>query len=182
MGWFFSREKTVVRRFAPDLLRDSLLRKIDELYWVWMIATLALPALLGGLLHGSVDGLLGGFIWGGVVRIFLVHHVTWSVNSLCHSFGTRDFETTDESRNNSLIALLAFGEGWHHNHHAVPWSARHGLRRFQLDIRFACIRVLDRLGLVRDVKVYEHGANSPKINEAGDRPSRGASLPTSAPV
>jgi stearoyl-CoA desaturase (delta-9 desaturase) len=173
LGWFFSRQKTVVRRFAPDLLKDPVLRRIDDLYLVWIVATLALPALLGGLIHASAAGMLSGFVWGGLVRLFLVHHVTWSVNSLCHSFGTRDFATTDESRNNALIALLAFGEGWHNNHHALPWSARHGLKRFQIDISYLCIRALEWLGLVRDVKVVKDERPPRKPNAPGEPPRSG---------
>ncbi len=98
-------------------------------------------------------GVLSGLIWGGLVRIFLVHHVTWSINSVCHLWGAQPYRSNDKSRNNLVFGLLALGEGWHHTHHVFPTSARHGLRWWQVDISFYVIRTLALLGLARDVKV-----------------------------
>jgi stearoyl-CoA desaturase (delta-9 desaturase) len=152
-GWFFGRRKTVVRRFAPDLLGDAQLQAIDRRYGVWAVLSLSLPALLGLALGGTAGSALTGFLWGGLVRVFLVHHVTWSVNSLCHVLGGRPFASRDASTNFWPVALLTFGEGWHNNHHAFPASARHGLLRGQVDGNAWLIGVLARLGWVWDVKL-----------------------------
>ena len=101
---------------------------------------------------GSVPAGLTALLWGGLVRIFLFHHATWSVNSICHCYGKRPFQTRDESRNNWSIAIVALGEGWHHNHHAFPTSARHGLLRGHVDPSYLVIRCLERLGLTYNVR------------------------------
>ena len=101
----------------------------------------------------SWTGVLLGFIWGGLVRVFLVHHVTWSVNSVCHIWGSRPFQCHDESRNNAIFGVLAFGEGWHNNHHAFPTSARHGLRWWQLDVSYIIIWFMSKIGLASDVRL-----------------------------
>lgn len=163
IGWFFSRNKTKVRRFSPDLLSDPLIRAIDEYYALWALLSLLLPAVVGGLFTWSVRGAMGGFLWGGLVRIFLVHHVTWSVNSICHLFGSRPFATRDQSRNNGIMAILSFGEGWHNNHHAVAWSAHHGFRRGEIDISYAFIVVLEQLRLVWNVKRFDIHKRQPVI-------------------
>jgi stearoyl-CoA desaturase (delta-9 desaturase) len=152
LGWVFSdAEIADEQRYAPDLLADPVVRMIDRTFFVWVLAGLALPFGLGVALTGTVVGGLTGLLWGGAVRIFFLHHATFSVNSLCHFFGRRQFETGDESRNLAWLAIPTMGEAWHNNHHAFPTSARHGLGRFQIDPSAAIINVLERLGLVWDV-------------------------------
>ena len=139
------------KRFAPDLHADPGLRRINRRFPLIALASLAIPALAGYLIGGTVTAALSALIWGGLVRIFLVHHVTWSVNSICHFFGSRRFDTDDRSTNVFWLALPSLGESWHHNHHAFPRSAKHGLRWFELDPSAAVIGGLERLGLAWDV-------------------------------
>lgn len=147
LGWFFAEEKSAVRTFAPDLLRDPVVTAVDRLYPVWTLLSLAIPAALGFAADGA-DGAYRAFLWGGLTRVFVVQHVTWSINSIGHSFGARRFATPDASRNNKLLAWLALGEGWHNNHHAFPRSAIQGLRRNEVDLSGLLLRALERLGLV----------------------------------
>jgi stearoyl-CoA desaturase (delta-9 desaturase) len=114
---------------------------------------LLLPGVLGGVITLTWGGVWTGLIWGGLVRVFLVHHVTWSVNSICHMWGFRPYRSADESRNNYVVGMLALGEGWHNTHHAFPTSARHGLRWWQPDISYYIIRMLSWLGLAWDVRL-----------------------------
>ena len=116
-----------------------------------MVASLAIPALAGLLITGTPAGAATGLLWGGLVRIFLVHHVTWSVNSICHFVGSRRFETDDESTNVFWLAVPSLGESWHHNHHAFPRSAVHGLRRREIDPSGLVITGMEKLGLARKV-------------------------------
>src|SRR5262249_61847088 len=118
------------------------------------------PAGVGGLVAGTWAGALLGLLWGGLARTFLVHHVTWSVNSVCHLWGRRPFPSGDHSRNNFLLGVLALGEGWHNNHHAFPSSARHGLRWWEIDASYWVIRGLARLGLAWDVKLPANKARA----------------------
>jgi stearoyl-CoA desaturase (Delta-9 desaturase) len=127
-------------------------RNVDRLYFLWVTLGFVLPFAVGYLLDG-VRGGVEATIWGGLVRIAVFQHITWSVNSICHMFGRRDFDVRDESRNNWLLALPSLGEAWHNNHHAFPSSAVHGLGRFQVDLSALVIRGLERVGLVWDVKV-----------------------------
>ncbi len=120
---------------------------------MWVALGLLLPTLLGGLISLSWSGAFLGLLWGGLARIFLVHHMTWSVNSVCHLWGGRPFRAHDESRNNLVFGVLALGEGWHNNHHAFPTSARHGLRWWQIDMSYWVIRGLALLGLAWNVKL-----------------------------
>jgi stearoyl-CoA desaturase (delta-9 desaturase) len=152
VGWLFVGEVTDWSRYILDLLRDPMLVAVHRLYFVWVLAGLAIPAGLGGLLSGTAGGVLTGLLWGGLIRIFLVHHVTWAVNSIGHRYGSRPFPTADESRNNFWLALPSFGEGWHNNHHAFPFAAEHGLRWWQFDLNARLIRILERLGLAWNVK------------------------------
>jgi stearoyl-CoA desaturase (delta-9 desaturase) len=123
------------------------------MFAAWVALGLLIPAAVGGLLTGSWAGALTALIWGGPVRIFLVHHITWSINSACHIWGSQPFETNDESRDNVLFGLLAWGEGWHNAHHAFPTSARHGLAWWKLDVSYWFIWVLARIGLAWNVKL-----------------------------
>jgi stearoyl-CoA desaturase (delta-9 desaturase) len=155
MGWMLEeRRPASARRFAPDLREDPAIRFVDRFFPLWALLGLGIPFVAGFLLSGfSVLAGLTALLWAGLVRVFIQHHTTWSVNSICHIYGTRPFETEDESRNNVAVALMAFGEGWHHNHHAFPTSAKHGLRRFQVDPSYWLIRGLEKVGLAYDVKV-----------------------------
>jgi len=152
MGWMLSGTRRGLDRYVVDLQADPLVRWMSRRWWLWVFVGLALPAALGGLLTQSWLGVLLGFIWGGPVRVFLVHHVTWSINSVCHIWGTRPFRSRDESRNNVVFGVLALGEGWHNNHHAFPTSARHGLRWWQLDVSYLVIRGLALVGLAHDIR------------------------------
>jgi stearoyl-CoA desaturase (delta-9 desaturase) len=138
-------------RYAKDLLGDHDLRLISRLFPLWVAVGLAIPFALGFALSGSLKGGLTGLLWGGAVRILLLHHATFSINSLCHFFGRRPFATGDESRNLAWLAPIAFGEAWHNNHHAFPTAARHGLGRWQLDPSAWLISGLERCHLAWDV-------------------------------
>jgi stearoyl-CoA desaturase (delta-9 desaturase) len=118
-----------------------MLRAISDLFPLWALLGVVIPAAIGFAFAGW-HGALTGFLWGGLVRILLGHHVTWSVNSVCHLWGTRPYASGDESRNNAVVGLLAMGEGWHNNHHAFPSSARHGLRWWQIDLAYLLIQAL----------------------------------------
>ena len=152
-GWLFDGERTQARRFAPDLLKDPAIRFVDRWFFGWVALGLVLPFAAGFALSGwELTAGLSALLWGGLVRIFLLHHATWSVNSICHMYGSRPFDIEDESRNNAAVALVTLGEGWHHNHHAFPTSARHGLSRFQVDPTYAVIRMMELTGLARNVR------------------------------
>ena len=116
-------------------------------------AGLVIPSVLGGIITQSWVGALTGFIWGGMVRIFLVHHITWSINSACHLWGARPYRSDDESRNNAVFGIIGMGEGWHNTHHAFPTSARHGLRWWQIDVSYYAIRAMWLCGLAWNVKL-----------------------------
>ena len=152
VGWLFRAEGNAsIDRYAKDLKKDPDLVRISKAF-PWIVAfTFVLPAAIGYAVIGTVGGALSCALWGGLVRVFFVHHVTWSINSVCHFFGRRRFATTDESRNVFWLALPSFGEAWHHNHHAFPTSAAHGLRWYEIDISALLIRGLERLGLVWNV-------------------------------
>jgi stearoyl-CoA desaturase (delta-9 desaturase) len=152
-GWLFSRDYPRLQAYVPDLMKSRLLTAISKTFPIWALAGLVLPTLLGGLITMSWGGALFGFLWGGLARIFLVHHVTWSINSVCHLWGSRPYRSHDESRNNFVFGVLAMGEGWHNNHHAFPTSARHGLAWWQIDTSYYVIRVMEWLGLAWQVRV-----------------------------
>lgn len=151
LGWML-RDRFV--RSGPiydRLVEDPIVRWTDRLFPAFVVLSFALPAAIGGLVAGSWTGAWQGFLWGGAVRVFLGHHVTWSVNSVGHMFGSRPYETDDQARNNPIVALLGFGEGWHNNHHAFPKAAFLGHDWWQLDPGRWLIRTLESLGLVWDV-------------------------------
>jgi stearoyl-CoA desaturase (Delta-9 desaturase) len=152
VGWILEGDALADReRYARDLLADPVVSFVDRTFLVWVLAGLALPFALGVALSGTVVGGLSALLWGGAVRMFLLHHATFSINSLCHFFGRRRFATGDESRNLQWLALPTLGEAWHNNHHAFPTSARHGLRWWQLDPSAWLIAALAKLGLAWDV-------------------------------
>jgi stearoyl-CoA desaturase (delta-9 desaturase) len=152
IGWVFSdMEVADERRYAKDLISDPLIKFVDRTFVLWVIAGLAAAFGLGVLLTGSVIGGLTALLWGGAARIFFLHHATFSINSVCHFFGRRDYDTPDESRNVAWLAIPTWGEAWHNNHHAFPTSYRHGLRRWQIDPSAAMIRAMEITGLAWDV-------------------------------
>jgi stearoyl-CoA desaturase (Delta-9 desaturase) len=143
IGWFFGTVRGVPERDARHLYRDPMARFMSRTFLFWVALGLAIPF--------AVDG-WRGLLWGGLVRIFITHHITWSVNSICHQFGKRSFQTEDRSGNQWLVGLLGLGEGWHNNHHAFPESAFHGLRWYEIDLSGYLIRLLERLHLVNGVR------------------------------
>ncbi|MGZ6695467.1 MAG: acyl-CoA desaturase [Solirubrobacteraceae bacterium] len=153
-GWLFDRgQRTSARRFAPDLKNDPAIRFVDRYFLLWVLLGLAIPFAAGvALSGGSLAAGLTALLWGGLVRVFVLHHATWSVNSVCHMYGKRPFVTEDESRNNWVVAFVSLGEGWHHNHHAFPTSARHGLQGRQFDPSYMIIRAMEKVGWARNVK------------------------------
>ena len=142
MGWFLSIYHSEPEIYGKWLLKDQMVLFVSKTFFVWGALGFVIPYLLGGWT---------GVLWGGLVRVFLTHHVTWSVNSVCHIFGRRMFDTNDQSKNQWLVGLLAFGEGWHNNHHAFPRSAFHGLRWWQFDLSAYVIRLLELTGLAWNV-------------------------------
>jgi stearoyl-CoA desaturase (delta-9 desaturase) len=167
VGWIFrGKDMANPRRYAKDLLEDRDMQWISRTFPVWVAAGLALPFVLGLVLTGSLAGGLTGLLWGGAVRILLLHHVTFSINSLCHFFGRRPFATGDESRNLAWLAPIAFGEAWHNNHHAFPTSARHGLGRRQADPGAWLISGLERCHLAWDVVRISPGRQQAKRGPA----------------
>jgi stearoyl-CoA desaturase (Delta-9 desaturase) len=156
IGWMFRPECTAAHstRYARDVLGDKQIWWIDRYYWGWILLGLAIPAAIGGLFTASWSGAWTGFIWGGVVRMFLGQHALWlGIVTVCHLFGTRPFKSDDDSCNNVVVAILFLGDGWHNNHHAFPTSAKVGLRWWEVDMTWWVISALKRLGLVWDVKV-----------------------------
>jgi stearoyl-CoA desaturase (delta-9 desaturase) len=151
-GWMFVHEVIDWGRWIPDLLADRTLFRVSRLYFLWMFLGLAIPAAVCGLIGGSWMGALLGLLWGGLVRLFLLHHCTWAINSVTHIWGTRPYKSRDYSRNNALVAVVTLGEGWHNNHHAFPTSAFHGLTWWQIDPSGLVIRALRLCGLAWDVK------------------------------
>jgi stearoyl-CoA desaturase (delta-9 desaturase) len=152
LGWIFKPDPPALARYVKDLWGNRSLRVASALFPLWVVMGLLFPAVLGGLLTWSWLGVLLGLVWGGLARIFLVHHVTWSVNSVCHLWGSRPYREQDHSRNNFVFGILALGEGWHNNHHAFPTSARHGLRWWQVDVSYWVIRALALVGLAWNVR------------------------------
>jgi len=151
MGWLFRVPAPTRRRDAADLLIDRDLRVVSALFPLFAALTLAIPFFVGWAVVGTLGGAVTALVWGGLVRIFLAHHLTWSINSVCHMFGKHPFRTTDQSRNVAALAVLSLGESWHNAHHAFPTLARHGVDRRQIDLTAVCIRAWERLGLVHSV-------------------------------
>jgi stearoyl-CoA desaturase (delta-9 desaturase) len=152
MGWLFERDQTNVERFAPDLAADRDIRVVQSLFGPLTAVSLLLPALLGGLITWSWAGALSAFFWAGLVRVAFLHHITWSVNSICHMIGERPFNSRDKSANFWPMAVFSFGESWHNLHHADPTCARHGVQRGQVDISARLIWVFEKLGWAYKVR------------------------------
>jgi stearoyl-CoA desaturase (delta-9 desaturase) len=152
MMWLFNPEQTPQRKYAPDLMKDRDIVKVSRQFPVWVAVSLLLPAVLGGLLTWSWQGALTGFFWGSLVRISLLHHVTWSINSICHTIGERPFLSRDKSANVWWLAIPSMGESWHNLHHADPTCARHGVLRGQVDTSARVIWFMEKVGWVKDVR------------------------------
>jgi stearoyl-CoA desaturase (delta-9 desaturase) len=164
VGWLFLHtDRGSKRRYAPDLLADPTIRAVERTYFVWAVGGFVAAFAMGWAIGGSLTAGLTGLLWGGAVRVLVLHHVTFSINSLCHVFGRRAFKTSDESRNLAWLSVLSFGEAWHNNHHAFPTSARHGLRRWQLDPSAWVIRALERTGLAWDVVRVDERRQAAKV-------------------
>jgi stearoyl-CoA desaturase (delta-9 desaturase) len=152
VGWIFIHtQRGNKERFARDLVDDPIVSWVDRTFILWAILGLLLPFFLGWAIGGTVFAGLTGLLWGGLVRVFVLHHFTYSINSLCHFFGRRDYETDDHSRNLALIAIPTLGEAFHNSHHAFPTSATHGLKPWQIDISALVIDGLEKADLVWDV-------------------------------
>jgi stearoyl-CoA desaturase (delta-9 desaturase) len=152
VGWLFIHtHRGRKTRYAPDLIKDPVVSFVSRTFVLWVAAGLIAPFLLGALIGGSWSAGLTGMLWGGLVRMLVLHHVTYSINSLCHFFGRQPFDTGDESRNLAWLVPLSFGESWHNGHHAFPTSARHGLNRWQPDPSAWVINALEKVGLAWDV-------------------------------
>jgi stearoyl-CoA desaturase (delta-9 desaturase) len=152
VGWLFASDPTSQQRFAPDLLRDPDLVTIDRLFPVLAVVSLVIPLAIGWVVTGTLGGALGMFLWAGLIRMALLHHVTWSINSVCHLWGRRPFTTGDNSTNVASLALVSFGESWHNFHHAAPASARHGVLAHQVDLAAGLIRIFEKAGWVTKVR------------------------------
>jgi stearoyl-CoA desaturase (delta-9 desaturase) len=152
MGWLFERVSTNAERFAPDLLADRDLRVVNRLFPLWVVVSVGLPAVLGGVIAWSWWGAVTALFWAGLVRVAVLHHVTWSINSICHMIGARPFASRDKAANFWPLAILSMGESWHNSHHADPTCARHGVLPGQIDISARVIWIFEKLGWVSDVR------------------------------
>jgi stearoyl-CoA desaturase (Delta-9 desaturase) len=172
-GWLFEAQgQADWKKYAAELYEDSGMRRINRLFPWLALASLALPTLLGWLAHGrTAEGALRGLVWGGLVRAFFLHHVTWSINSICHFFGRRRFAIEDRSTNVAWLALPSLGEAWHHNHHAFPRSAAHGLRRWELDPSAVVIGAMQRVGLAWNVVKITPERQAAKLAGAAGAPA-----------
>ncbi len=173
VGWLFESVGMADRsRFVPDLLRDRVITVVDRLFWLWVALGFAIPFGLGWLIGGGLGAALTAVLWGGLVRVFLLHHVTWSINSVCHFFGRRRFAVEDESRNVFWLAPLSMGEAWHHNHHAFPTSAFHGLGSWErvADPTGLLISLLERLGVIWNVVRISPERQAAKLAPSGRGP------------
>ncbi len=156
IGWFFGPNvgKDLLDRYVPDLQADPVVKKVSDLFGLWVVLGLLIPAAIGAIVTQTWTGTLLAFVWGGLVRVLLVHHATWSINSVCHIWGRQPFDTHDESRDNAIFGVVfGLGEGWHNTHHAFPTSARQGLEWWQIDVSYYIIKVMGWLGLAKDIKV-----------------------------
>jgi len=152
VGWLFDSNRTSQEKFCPDLLADKKIARISALFPALVAVSLLAPALIGGLWAWSWQGAVTAFFWASLVRVAFLHHVTWSINSICHTFGKEEFEVRDKSRNVNWLAILSFGESWHNLHHSDPTCARHGVLRGQIDIAARLIWICEKLGWVYDVR------------------------------
>ena len=180
VGWLFNPNRTSQEKFCPDLLADKTIRRISNTFPLWVLVSLLLPALIGGLWSMSLAGALTAFFWASLVRICLLHHVTWSINSVCHTFGNEDFDVRDKSRNVAWLAIPSFGESWHNLHHSDPTCARHGALEGQIDITARAIWVAEKLGWAWDVRWPDEERLSGKLT--GKRSKRLGSMTKRSPA
>jgi len=166
MGWLLNPVRTSQRKFCPDLLADKTVRRLSGMFPLWVGVSLLAPAVLGGLWSMSWQGALTAFFWASLVRVALLHHVTWSINSVCHMFGREDFQARDRSTNNAWLAIPSFGESWHNLHHADPTCARHGVLKGQVDISARVTRWAERIGWAWDVRWPDAQRLTPKLTPA----------------
>ena len=152
IGWMFDVEHTNRDKFTPDLMQDRDIAAVDRRFPQLVLVSMFLPPLLGGLITWSWIGALTAFFWASLVRVFVLHHVTWSINSICHTIGEKPFAARDKSTNFWPLAILSFGESWHNMHHADPTAARHGVLRGQLDESARVIWLFEKLGWATDVR------------------------------
>jgi stearoyl-CoA desaturase (delta-9 desaturase) len=157
LGWLFDEEQTSEEKFAPDLYKDPMIARVSRAFPLWVVTSMLLPPLVGGLWSWSWQGALTAFFWGSLVRVALLHHVTFSINSICHVTGRTPFKTKDQSRNVWWLAIPSMGESWHNFHHAEPTSARHGVGRFEIDTSAGVIWVMERFRMVSDVRWPDAG-------------------------
>jgi len=173
MGWLFDTQgQATKRQYAPDLLEDPGMMRINRLFIPIVILGLLIPFGLGFALTGTLTGALTGLLWGGFVRIFLIHHVTWSINSVCHFYGRRRFETDDQSTNVFWLAIPSLGESWHHNHHAFPRAAVQGMRWWEIDLSAGVIWLLEKLGLAWNVIRISPERQAQRLAGSGKAPRR----------
>ncbi|MGW1069221.1 acyl-CoA desaturase [Streptomyces aureus] len=168
IGWMFDEERTSQEKYAPDLVKDPVIRAISRQFILWTLLSLALPPLIGGLVTMSWWGAFTGFFWGSLVRVALLHHVTWSINSICHAVGKRPFRSRDRSGNVWWLAVLSCGESWHNLHHSDPTSARHGVDRGQIDSSARIIRWCEQLGWAYDVRWPSRSRLDSRRSEGGN--------------
>ena len=174
MGWMFNPNRTSQEKFCPDLLADPPIRRVSNTFPLWVAVSLLAPALIGGLWSMSLAGALTAFFWASLVRICLLHHVTWSINSVCHTFGNEDFDVRDKSRNVAWLAIPSFGESWHNLHHSDPTCARRGALEGQIDISARAIWIAEKLGWAWDVRWPDEDRLSGKLT--GKRSKRLGSM------
>jgi stearoyl-CoA desaturase (delta-9 desaturase) len=174
-GWLFAEELTNRQRFAPDLLADRDISRVDRMFGWFVAASLLAPAAAGGLLAWSWQGALSGFFWGGLVRITLLHHVTWSINSVCHVVGERPFQTRKDDRATNFwpLAVVSLGESWHNGHHADPTCARHGALRGQIDASARLIWLFEKLGWAWGVRWPKPDRVATRLQSSLARPDQG---------
>ena len=182
VGWLFNPNRTSQQKFCPDLLADAPIRRVSKTFGLWVAISLLLPALIGGLWSLSLAGALTAFFWASLVRICLLHHVTWSINSVCHTFGNEDFDVRDKSRNVAWLAIPSFGESWHNLHHSDPTCARHGALKGQIDITARAIWIAEKLGWAWDVRWPDEDRLSGKLTgqrgkRLGSMTKRGSAKP-----
>jgi stearoyl-CoA desaturase (delta-9 desaturase) len=180
MGWMFNPNRTSQQKFCPDLLADTAIRRISKTFPLWVAISLLAPALIGGLWSMSLAGALTAFFWASLVRVCLLHHVTWSINSVCHTFGHEDFDVRDKSRNVAWLAIPSFGESWHNLHHSDPTCARHGALEGQIDISARAIWIAEKLGWAWDVRWPDEQRLSGKLT--GKRSKRLGSMTKRRPA
>jgi stearoyl-CoA desaturase (Delta-9 desaturase) len=180
IGWMFNPNRTSQQKFCPDLLADPPIRRVSDTFPLWVAVSLLAPALIGGLWSMSLAGALTAFFWASLVRICLLHHVTWSINSVCHTFGNEDFDVRDKSRNVAWLAIPSFGESWHNLHHSDPTCARHGALKGQIDISARAIWIAEKLGWAWDVRWPDEQRLSGKLT--GKRGKRLGSMTKRRPA